>query len=55
MIVMMVNMAVIVTLMVSYPYPGGEDNKDPVEDDQGCQEAQQDEPEPQEDVDLLIH
>ena len=41
--------------MASYPYPGWEDNKDPVEDDQGCQEAQQDEPEPQEDVDLLIH
>ena len=52
---MMGNMTVIVTFLVRYPYPGWEDNKDPVEDDQGCQEAQQDEPEPQEDVDLLIH
>ena len=39
----------------TYPYSWGEDNKDSVEDDQDGEKAQKKEPEPEEDVDFLIH
>ena len=39
----------------TYPYSWWEDNKDSVEDDQDGEKAQKKEPEPEEDVDLLIH
>ena len=39
----------------AYPYSWGEDNKDPVEDNQDGEKAQKKEPEPEEDVDFLIH
>jgi hypothetical protein len=39
----------------AYPDPGGEDDEDPVDDHEYGEEPQQDEPEPDEDVDLLIY
>ena len=39
----------------TYPYSWGEDNKDSVKDDQDGEKAQKKEPEPEEDVDFLIH
>jgi hypothetical protein len=39
----------------AYPNPGGEDDEDPVDDHEYGEEPQQDEPEPDEDVDLLIY
>ena len=41
--------------MITYPYSGGEDNKDSVEDNQDGQKAQKKEPEPEKYVNLLIH
>jgi len=38
-----------------YPYPGREDDEYPVDDHEDGEEAQQDKPEPDEDVDLLIY
>ena len=40
---------------VVYPDPGREDDEYPVDDHEDGEEAQQQEPEPDEDVDLLIH
>ena len=40
---------------MTYPYSGGEDNKDSVEDNQDGQKAQKKEPEPEKYVNLLIH
>ena len=42
-------------IIMSYPDPGREDNEYPVDDHEDGEEAQQQEPEPDEDVDLLIH
>ena len=42
-------------LGLAYPYSGGEDNKDSVENNQNGQKAQEKEPEPEEYVDLLVH
>ncbi len=39
----------------AYPDPGGEDDEDPVDNHEYGEEPQQDEPEPDEDVDLLIY
>ena len=39
----------------AYPDPGGEDDEDPVNDHEDGEEPQQNEPEPDEDVDLLIY
>jgi hypothetical protein len=39
----------------AYPDPGGEDDEDPIDDHEYGEESQQDEPEPDEDVDLLIY
>jgi hypothetical protein len=39
----------------AYPDPGGEYDEDPVDDHEYGEESQQDEPEPDEDVDLLIY
>ena len=36
------------------PHPGADDYHEPVDDDQGGQDPQQQEPEPEEDVDLLV-
>ena len=43
------------TLICGYPYSRWEDNEDSVEDDESGEKAQEKEPKPEEDVDLLIH
>ena len=39
----------------SYPYSGGEHDQNPIQNDQKCQKAEEEEPEPDENINLFIH